>query len=197
MKRDPARRRGRDSRRTVQRDEAMRIALVISVLWSFFIGRHAAAQAVPALAAGSRVHVTIRQGSPAAKTPPTFLRGVVDHLAADTLYLRFADSLPAISIPVRLISELWISRGLSRGGSAVRFGVGYGVLGLVMGATVEPRGQHDHLSTGKAMLVGSIAGAATGMLLGTLFPLERWKRLRLETIVPSAQQLGAIISISW
>jgi hypothetical protein len=109
------------------------------------------------------------------------IRGKVAAVAADTLYLAVTDSLPPLPIPRHLIERLEYSRGVpSRGASALRQGLISGVTSALFLVLVNELYDYDDVSTGEAALLGGGVGLITGGITGALFPLERWKRVRLE-----------------
>ncbi len=110
------------------------------------------------------------------------VRGRVTALSPDTLYMAVTDSVGALALPRRLLERLDLSRGVpSRGGSALRRGVLTGALTartllVVSEISDDPGGRSD----GESVLIGGAVGFASGALFGALYPVERWKRVRLD-----------------
>jgi hypothetical protein len=112
--------------------------------------------------------------------------GVVERVAADTLFLRACRGCHVQILPRGAIQHVDISLG--RGGYALR-GVGYGVLiGTAFGVFVIGRCRDrpgDQLWQCGALepVAGGLAGAALGMLvggaLGRWWPFERWRPARM------------------
>jgi len=119
-----------------------------------------------------------------------FIRGTVAQLAPDTLYLRLGDSVGTVAIPRTLVRCLDLSRGVpSRMSSAARTGVVWGVVYAIVAASVS--------DTERAVISGSI-GLTLGGVVGAIYPVERWKHLRLEPGLAqsSANGLNVRIAIS-
>jgi hypothetical protein len=113
------------------------------------------------------------------------LRGRVSRLSADTLYLAITDSVGPLAIPRQLIQRLDYSRGVpSRLSSALTRGL---VGGAVLAATLALWNELDEdsgTSTGDAALIGAAVGFGTGAIVGAIFPIERWKSVKLGVTVP-------------
>lgn len=127
------------------------------------------------------------------------VRGTVAHLFPDTLYLRLGDSVGTVAIPRALIRRLDVSRGIpSRIGSAARTGLFWGLaLGLV--TALYPQREPATRSHTEEAAIGAGVGFSLGAMFGAIYPLERWKRLRLEPTVTqgSARALGLGVQLSW
>src|SRR3954464_10846578 len=110
------------------------------------------------------------------------IRGRVASLASDTLYLAVGDSLGPLAVPRRLIQRLEYSKGVpSRFASAARNGLLSAAGFALVAAFVNEVGEEPHKnSTGDVALVWGGVGLVTGAVLGAIFPIERWKKVKLE-----------------
>lgn len=127
------------------------------------------------------------------------IRGTVAHLAPDTLFLRLGDSVGTVAIPRALIRRLDVSRGVpSRVSSAIRTGV---IWGIVVGVTTAlyPESEPTSLSHTEQAAIGAGVGLSIGAVFGAIYPIERWKRLRLEPGLgyTNGDALNMSIRISW
>ena len=108
------------------------------------------------------------------------LRGRVSRLSADTLYLAITDSVGPLAVPRHLIQRLDYSRGVpSRLSSALTRGL---VSGAVLAGTLalfNELWEDPGTSTGDAALIGAAIGFGTGAIVGAIFPIERWKSVKL------------------
>src|SRR3954464_5479390 len=110
------------------------------------------------------------------------IRGRVASLASDTLYLAVGDSLGPLAIPRRLIQRLEYSKGVpSRLASATKRGLLSAAAFALAAAVVHDAsdGPHEHSTEDVALLWGGV-GLVTGATLGAIFPIERWKKVKLE-----------------
>lgn len=149
-----------------------------------------AAQWPPGIAAGARVQVRLpevqyqvdgRRGQ--------LVRGRVTALTPDSLYLAITDSLGPVAVPRYLIERLAYSRGVpSRVASAARrglfVGAGTALLFVLVNEMAEEPGR---ATTGSAALFGAGVGLTTGVMLGAVYPRERWKGVRLASDSSSAR----------
>jgi hypothetical protein len=110
------------------------------------------------------------------------IRGRVNTLTPDTLYLSVTDSLGPLPIPRRMIDRLQVSRGVpSRFNSALRSGLVSAVgTALISVGLNELDDEPGRLSVGEAALLGGGVGLVFGGTMGAIFPAERWKRVPLE-----------------
>jgi hypothetical protein len=110
------------------------------------------------------------------------IRGRVASLASDTLYLAVGDSLGPLAVPRRLIQRLEYSKGVpSRFASATKRGLLSAALFASVAAFINEHqdAPREH-STGDVALVWGGVGLAIGATLGAIFPIERWKKVKLE-----------------
>jgi hypothetical protein len=139
---------------------------------------------LPTDIAGSRVRVVLADSLRQQWAPSTqWLRGTVTGVAPDRLYLRLPNTEASVPIRRDAIRRLDRSLGVpNRPESALRGAVagafwGAIFLGLVRAAD-EPWGSSrafwDEVGEGAAV------GAGIGFVMGTIFPTERWRRVRLR-----------------
>jgi hypothetical protein len=108
------------------------------------------------------------------------LRGRVSGLSPDTLYLAITDSVGPLAIPRNLIQRLDYSRGVpSRLSSALIRGLVSGAVLAGTFALVNELWEDSGTSTGDAALIGAAVGFGTGAIVGAIFPIERWKSVKL------------------
>lgn len=134
------------------------------------------------ITAGTRVRVKLPERQYQFAGPRgQLLRGRVQALTPDTLYLAVTDSVGPIAIPRSLIAQLAFSRGVpSRGESALKRGLVSGAAwALLMALWVELDDDPGGTDTGDAALLGGGVGFATGAIFGAIRPRERWKKLDL------------------
>ena len=113
------------------------------------------------------------------------LRGRVSRLSADTLYLAITDSVGPLAIPRHLIQRLDYSRGVpSRLSSALTRGLVSGAVLAGVLALWNELEEDPGTSTGDAALIGAAVGFGTGAIAGAIFPIERWKSVKLGVKVP-------------
>jgi hypothetical protein len=112
------------------------------------------------------------------------LRGTVESVSADTLYVSVPGSSGALAIPRLSINGLDISKGPpSRAASAFERAVGGAIVGAISTALENnPRNEDwPHYSRDwRAAEEGAKWGAAFGAVLGFILPSERWQRVRLR-----------------
>ena len=92
---------------------------------------------------------------------------------ADSVYLQMSGSAP-FGV-TRAGVPMWVSRGASRGHSALGAGVTLGVVSAITVYTGREQGRYHQ--TSDAMVAGAI-GLGIGAVVGALSPWERWSRLR-------------------
>jgi len=171
--------------------------LAVSCL-SFSAG---SAQQLSPLRPGSRVQVLLPEKEFQSWAPRGhFLRGRLESLGTDTLYLRVTDSLSALAVPHSWIRRLYVSRGVpTRLGNGLRLGLIWGALSAVSTVLLAELSNSDGKSTGEALAVGGGIGLGSGFLFGTLYPTERWKRVNLERLTePSSTHVMQVgIRLAW
>jgi hypothetical protein len=131
---------------------------------------------------GTRVRVwlpeAVRQEQPPEKRQ--VLRGTVESVDAGSVRLRIPGTGGALGIPRASVRRLDVTRGVSRGASAVERAVGsavvVGVLYAVMNDPDHTSGPHFRTDW-KAGGVGAAVGAGIGAIIGAIWPYERWRRV--------------------
>jgi hypothetical protein len=129
-----------------------------------------------------------------------FLRGRLESIGSDSLYLKITDSLPAVAVPHALIRRLYVSRGVpTRLGSGLRLGLVWGALSAVSTVLLAELSSSDGRSTSEALAVGGAIGLGSGLLFGALYPVERWERVRLNYLPerPTDQGIRLGVSFAW
>jgi len=102
-----------------------------------------------------------------------FVTGQFVRATADSVYLQMSGSAP-FGV-ARAGVTMWVSRGASRGQSALLAGAALGLLGAFVAYTDGEQGRYHQ--TSDAMVSGAI-GLGVGIIVGALSPWERWRRLR-------------------
>lgn len=153
----------------------------------FFPAAPAAGQSAPhTLLPGDEVQVVARGVRDAR------VRGTVVLYQGSTLDVREARTRSIVSIPVADIRMLARNVGMDRGRSAwfmARFGAFIGgAAGLVSGPLIATTHAPDDFTEVLLVsgLVGTVAGAGTGAILGAVFARDRWQRFRMP-IVPTVE----------
>jgi hypothetical protein len=102
-----------------------------------------------------------------------FVTGQFVRATADSVYLQMSGSTPfAVA---RAGVPMWVSRGASRGQSALRAGA---ALGLISAAAVYTDGRQGRYHQNSDALVAGAIGLGVGVIVGAVSPWERWSRLR-------------------
>jgi hypothetical protein len=110
------------------------------------------------------------------------LRGSVESLTPDTLLLSIPGTAGTVAVPRITMRRLELSRGESRGASALERAVGGAIGGAITYALMnDPRrsGGPNYRTDWRAAGVGAAWGAGAGAVVGLVFPHERWHRVRL------------------
>jgi hypothetical protein len=102
-----------------------------------------------------------------------FVTGRFVSATADSVYLQMSGTAP-FGV-ARSGVPMWVSRGASRGQSAVLAGVALGMLSAVVIYTDGEQGRYHQTSDA---LVGGAIGLGVGAIVGAVSPWERWRRLR-------------------
>ena len=102
-----------------------------------------------------------------------FITGQFVRETADSVYLQMSGTAP-FGV-ARAGVPMWVSRGASRGHSAVLAGVALGMLSAVVIYTDGEQGRYHQTSDA---LVGGAIGLGVGAIVGAISPWERWRRLR-------------------
>ena len=134
------------------------------------------AQALSDVPADSRVRIVIADSLRQGPIFPTRQRvvGVLVRTTTDSVTLRLMGS-GHFSIARSTIKGAQVSRGVSRGRSAVTFGIATGLLGALVVYNDGPKGGSHQTQN---MLAGGGLGFGVGALIGALSPFETWRRIR-------------------
>ena len=102
-----------------------------------------------------------------------FVTGQFVRATADSVYLQMSGTAP---FGVSLAGvPMWVSRGASRGHSALRAGAALGLFSAAVTYTDGRQGRYHQTSDA---MVGGAIGLAVGAIVGAVSPWERWRRLR-------------------
>jgi hypothetical protein len=112
------------------------------------------------------------------------LRGTVESVTGDTLYLRVPGAEGTLAIARPSVRRLDVSLGPpSRAASAVERAIEFAIVGAISTALKNDPGSSEwpHYSRDwRAAEEGAKWGAAFGAALGFILPTERWRRVRLR-----------------
>lgn len=112
------------------------------------------------------------------------LRGTVESLRSDTLFLSIPGAMGTLAVPRQSIRRLDVSRGKpSRVASALERAIGGAIVGAISTAIENDPQSNEwpHYSRDwRAAEEGAKWGAAFGAALGLIMPTERWHRVRLR-----------------
>jgi len=180
----------------------MMVRAALTVLVTIYLCSSTAAAQWPSdLRPGTRIQVMLPEAEFQNRGPRGhFLRGRLESIGTDSLHVRITDSLPAVAVPHTLIRRLYISRGVpGRLENGLRTGLFWGVLYGVTTAVLMELGNSDGRSTGEALAVGGSIGFGTGFVFGTIFPIERWGRVRPDrtTAPASTQGVQLGVTLTW
>lgn len=144
-----------------------------------------AAQFPERVQTGVRVRVWLPEPQPQENTPRRrqLLRGTVAGIENDVLRLSVPGTEGTLMVPRSSIRRLDVSRGTSRGASALERAIGGAIVGAI-GAALEndPKGSEwpAYKRDWRAAEEGAKWGAAVGAVVGFVLPTERWRRVRLR-----------------
>ena len=126
---------------------------------------------------GDRVRIGIRQDtSRSSFVAAQQIRGIVDAIAPETLYLELPGPIGSVPIPRAAIQGVYVSTGTpSRAASALDFGSAGALLGGLFLPSFIPRAQQRFGSSGRAVAAGVGIGFGVSALIGALFPYEHWR----------------------
>jgi len=102
-----------------------------------------------------------------------FVTGQFVRATADSVYLQMSGAAP-FGV-ARAGVPMWVSRGASRGHSALAAGA---ALGLLSAAVVYADGEQGRYHQTSDAMVGGAIGLGVGVIVGAASPWERWRRLR-------------------
>lgn len=122
--------------------------------------------------------------------PAQELRGTLLSEDADSLTVQVHPGTGPIRVSRAAVRTMYVSRGVpGRAQSAATGAVAGAIGGALYGWIYNP--ERDHRSDQDAALLGAGIGGAGGMLLGALFPRERWKRVRAPRNVAVSPALSS------
>ena len=99
--------------------------------------------------------------------------GQLVRATADSVYLQMSGSAP-FGV-ARAGVPMWVSRGASRGQSALLAGAALGLFSAFVVYTDGEQGRYHQTSDA---MVGGAIGLGVGIIVGAVSPWERWRRLR-------------------
>jgi hypothetical protein len=158
--------------------------LVFALSIALAAARPLAAQFPPDVAVGTRVRVVLPDSLRQAWAPrEQWLRGEVAAVAADTLYLRLQGTESPIAIRRAAIKRLDRSLGVpGRAESALRGAIAgaFWTAAYLAAARHLADGTRPWPGPGDDLAEGAAIGVGIGVVLGAIFPTERWRRVRLR-----------------
>ena len=152
----------------------MRRALFLIAVAASVLAPRAEAQRVADVAAGSRVRLAVADSlrqEPFLPRTRSFV-GTLARGTPDTLWVHVAGP-DTIRVPRSTVRGMEVSRGASRGGSALEQGLAVALIfGIPRYAAADDRDERQRAIA----IVGSTAVVAA--VVGALRPYERWRRVR-------------------
>jgi hypothetical protein len=172
--------------RAISAVKRLTVAVLLTVVITPGLAGQADTARSPIVAIGSRVRVGVTDripGIPDRKPNWPFptamqrLYGTVRAIAPETLYVSLSSTVGQVAIPRLMIHEVAMSLGRpSRARSALEAGtVGAALFALLVPAYVVDPDSRWFGSSGRATAAGAVLGFGAGLLLGTIFPYERWR----------------------
>ncbi len=151
----------------------------------FFLPILSQAQFPERVQAGVRVRVWLPEAQNQEQGPwrRQQLRATVAGVSADTLRLSVPGTQGTLAVPRAAVRRLDVTKGVSRGASAVERAIGFAIGGAITAALEnDPGGTKwpNYNRTWRAAEEGAKWGAAIGAVVGFVFPTERWRRVRLR-----------------
>jgi len=159
----------------------IRLVFLTAIVASLLNSTTATAQfgrASPLISVRDRVRVGVRNDTSRSSFTGSaqYIRGTVQAIAPDTLYLDLPSGVGTFAIPRVAIRGVELSTGTpSRAVSALDFGSAGGFLGGLFLPSFMARPEHRFGSRGGAVAASAGIGFAVGALVGGLFPRERWR----------------------
>lgn len=157
---------------------AMSIALLLAITAT-------AAPAQRPLPVGARVRVALHERQAQAENRMThlqFIRGTLESVSGDTLFVRPSPFTGQLAIPFASVEFLQRSRGVpQRLPSAISTGIG-GAVTFALNAAIfySKRRTFGAESRGEAMGNAAKVGGVVFSVVGFIWPVERWRRIRLD-----------------
>ena len=144
----------------------------------------AAAQFPAQVQSGVRVRVWLPEQQQQANNPwrRQLMRGTVTGVENGALHLTIPGAEGTLTLPASSIRRLDVSRGTSRVVSAIERAIGFAIAGAISAALENDPGSTEwpaYRSTWRAAGEGAKWGAVAGVVVGSVFPTERWRRVRL------------------
>ena len=162
--------------------KAQAITAALALLGAVCASAPARAQRGDSLQVGVRYRVTLPKFAdrPGPQFPQSrWLAGELVGRRGDTLEIRPHPTTGTVAVPIVAIDRLERSRGVSRAASALEGVVGGALVGALFGnlayAIDSRRSEFD--SRWEATWTSAALTAGAGLLVGLLFPTERWKRV--------------------
>jgi hypothetical protein len=149
-------------------------ALILALIGGASIGSTEIAAQVPdtLLNQRIRVHLARQDRSLEGNAPRQALRGVLTELSRDSLTIRFHPLAAPVSVAVTGIHQIDVSRGISRGRSALRNA-------LLGGAYMGGLGALGDYEWGggdtENYLIWTAGGIVIGAVMGAILPEEGWR----------------------
>lgn len=133
------------------------------------------AQRLADVAPATRLRVLLPDSLRQAPLTPRkhFVTGQLVRATEDSVYLQMAGAAP-FGV-ARAGVPMWVSRGASRGHSALLAGA---VLGLFTAAVTYTDGEQGRYHQTSDAMVGGAIGFGVGVIVGAASPWEQWRRLR-------------------
>lgn len=152
---------------------------------------------------GQRVMVVLtHQRDVEGYMPAQVLRGTLTRATADSLTLQVHAGTGPITVARSAVRRTYVSRGVpSRAESAAGGAVVGAVGGALSGWLYKPEDNSwlGRQSDTQAALIGAGLGGGFGMVMGALFPRERWKRVRAPqgvTVAPAVTAEGQGLALN-
>ena len=134
-------------------------------------------------------------------TRPQALRGTLVAEDADSLTVQVHPGTGPIRVARSAVRRMYVSRGVPSRTQSAATGAALGAVGGALWSwAYNPERQQR--SDEDALLLGAAAGGTFGLVMGALFPAERWKRVRMPSNVAvsptvSREGRGVAINISF
>ncbi|HWL41240.1 MAG TPA: hypothetical protein VNO75_13505 [Gemmatimonadaceae bacterium] len=159
----------------------MRLGIAIALLIA--VPGIGAAQFPDDVRAGARVRVWVHEAHRQSEGPNKrqLLRGTVESVDAGTVRVRIPGTMGSpLAIPRSTVRRLDVSRGVSRGASAVERGLALGIATAIWFGIANDPDDSDGVNfktDWEAAGVGAALGAGFGAAFGLVWPYERWRRV--------------------
>jgi hypothetical protein len=122
--------------------------------------------------------------------PAQELRGTLLAEDADSMTVQVHPGTGPIRVSRAAVRTMYVSRGVpGRARSAATGAMGGAIGGALFGWIYNP--EREQRSDQDAALLGAAAGGGFGLVMGALFPRERWKRVRAPRDVAVSPALSS------